>query len=124
MNYLQRIFDDSKTTKFSKLNKLAITSLLISFAILPIVMIIGLRVGYPGDLSELFRFNIIKLVAAIVSSLFLIFSLIIAVKGIGRGLGNRILYALTIIGGIIAIFYLLGTIVIIIYSLTTIPGIH
>lgn len=121
MNYFQRVIEDSKTTRISRLNKLAIGSLLISFALVPLVMFIETALIAPVDFSGVFRSQIIRLVATGLSIPFLVLALVSSLKGIRHGWGHRILHTLTLVGGLIGIFYLIGFILIFIYTIQTIP---
>lgn len=123
MKFLLQITKESKTTKFTKLNFLALCFLLISFSLYPLTSFTESLVNSPLRGSVILARTVFNLVRVAVSIIFLALTLLISVKGIGLGLGNRNLYTFTIIGGMIALFYLLGLLLINFYFLSTIPSI-
>lgn len=108
MKYLEKLYKDSKTTKFSKLNLFTIKLLLVSIFLVPFLFLIRTLISQSGAFSDSNKWSIATWILSIISFISGLVSVILSIKGLNHNFGSKFLFIINVLVGIFALLLLSG----------------
>lgn len=108
MKYLQDIYADSHTGRFSKLNAFTIKLLLIAIIPVPLFFFLRTLLSQSVTFMDANAWSIATWILSIISFISGLTTVIIAVKGINHRLGNRLVFSISVLVSAFSLLLLSG----------------